>query len=600
MSAVPDAVWRGRARKLLARALKARVDPVAFIELVAREEHTRARVKLPPHLRVLVEFLAAHSRAVVRIFVGGGKTWTAAHLGLFLLGGDPAGRGANVGASAEGASQALALMREMVADEGGDFPELHLVFPELRPTERSSEPWGQNRITVRRPPGIRDPSWTAVGASGRLPGRRLKWIVGDDMLDEENTATPAARDKFSRRFAMKVLTRLDVRGGAIWLLNTPWDQDDLTYRLEATKVWPTISIEIEGEVRITNTAWTSHELRPSKLSPGAWRLRANDAHPSAPLCEVMPDGRRRRLAEGEVRQIEESGRSWTIGAGALVERYDLDEQVPAWPDKFDRPAIESIRDSMKADPSAWFAKYKLRPRVPADEAKKRAWIEECKLNARALGPDYWTQKDRYRGPNLTVTGLDLATGAEDGSDWRALFTFEVVPELRFHLPDGRLRHLANARRLLRVRYGRWVGEELVRVVERDVEAFDSVLRVETNGGADHLRQWLAARQHQRPDAVPFEIHAHVTTAENKNARRSGIPGLFIVLENLAWIIPCDAEGECEEDVQRWLDGLLAWRPELHPDDGVVASWLAHEQARLSLGDSFLGVDLASVEARFRG
>ena len=586
MSAVPDAVWRGRARKLLARALKARVDPVAFIELVAREEHTRARVKLPPHLRVLVEFLAAHSRAVVRIFVGGGKTWTAAHLGLFLLGGDPAGRGANVGASAEGASQALALMREMVADEGGDFPELHVVFPELRPTERDGEPWGQKRITVRRPPGIRDPSWIAVGFGAALPGKRLKWIFGDDMLDEDNTASAEARNKFGRLFAMKVLTRLDVRASRIALLNTPWDGDDQTYRLEKAG-WPTLSIEVEGEVRVTNTSWTSRELRLSKLSAGAWRLRANDAHPSAPLCEVMPDGSRRRADPARP-------------SGLPVERYDLDEQVPAWPDKFDRPAIESIRDSMKADPSAWFAKYKLRPRVPADEAKKRVWIEECKANARALGPDYWTQKDRYRGPNLTVTGLDLATGAEDGSDWRALFTFEVVPELRFHLPDGRLRHLANARRVLRVRYGRWVGEELVRVVERDVEAFDSVLRVETNGGADHLRQWLAARQHQRPDAVPFEIHAHVTTAENKNARRSGIPGLFIVLENLAWIIPCDAEGECEEDVQRWLDGLLAWRPELHPDDGVVASWLAHEQARLSLGDSFLGVDLASVEARFRG
>lgn len=586
MSAVGDEVWRERAKKLRARTLKARVDPVAFIELVAREEHTRARVKMPPHLRVLVEFVTAHERCVVRIFVGGGKTWTAAHLALHALGNDPSGRGAFIGASADSAAQPLALAREMIADDGGDFPELHVVFPELRRTERDGEPWGQKRITVRRPPGIRDPSWIAVGFGAALPGKRLKWIYGDDVLDEDNTATAEARNKFGRLFAMKVLTRLDVRASRIALLNTPWDGDDQTYRLERAG-WPTLSIEVEGEVRVTNTPWTSRELRLSKLSPGAWRLRANDAHPTAPLCEQLPDGSRRRADPARP-------------SGLPVERYDLDEQVPAWPEKFDRAALDAIRDSMKADPSAWFAKYRLRPRVPADEAKKREWIRECKLNARALGPDFWTQKDRYRGPNLTVTGLDLATGAEDGSDWRALFTFEVIPELRFHLPDGRERHLANARRLLRVRYGRWVGEELVRVVERDVEAFDSALRVETNGGADHLRQWLAARQHQRPDAVPFEIHAHVTTAENKNARRSGIPGLFIVLENLAWIIPCDAEGNCEEDVQRWLDGLLAWRPELHPDDGVVASWLGHEQARVSLGDSFLGVDLASVEARFRG
>ena len=133
----------------------------------------------------------------------------------------------------------------------------------------------------------------------------------------------------------------------------------------------------------------------------------------------------------------------------------------------------------------------------------------------------------------------------------------------------------------------------MKLVEDECERFDSVLRVETNGGQEFLRQWLVARQ------KTMAVNAHVTTAENKNARLRGIPGLFIVLENLAWIIPCDADGRCPEDVQRWVDGLLAWRPELHPDDGVIASWLAHEQARQALGDSFLGVDLASVEARFR-
>lgn len=570
---------RREGRGLRKLAERARVDPVAFIDLVAREEHSRERVRTPAHLRVLVEFISAHRRCVVRIFVGGGKTWTTALLALHSLGNNPTGRGATIGASADAASQQLALMRDMIADEGGDYPELHVVFPRLRPSERAGEPWGQKRITVARPPGIRDPSWVAVGFGSKLPGRRLKDILGDDMLDEENTATKEARDKFGRLFALKVLTRLDVRDARIALLNTPWDPDDHTYRLEKAG-WATLSIEIEGEVRISQTDWTSDELRPSRLSPGAWRLVEHDAHETAPLCEVLPDGRRRRADPSRP-------------SGLPVERFDLDEEVPAWPGKFGRAQIAEIRETFRADPAAWQAKYKLRPRVPADEAKKRAWVEKCKANARALGPDYCNLPSYYRGPNLTVTGLDLATGTEDGSDWRALFTFEVVPELHFVLPDGTHRDLVNARRILSVKYGRWVGEELVKLVEDECERFDSVLRVETNGGQEWMRQWLVARQ------KTMSIHAHVTSAENKNARLRGIPGLFIVLENLAWIIPCDADGRCPEDVQRWVDGLLAWRPELHPDDGVIASWLAHEQARQALGDSFLGVDLASVEARFR-
>lgn len=580
----PETVKRATAA-VLKRARRAARGPVAFLEFAGREEHTRERVSVPPHLRVLLAFVAAHPRSVVRAFVGSGKTWTLAHLGLWLSGRDPTGRGAFVGASAEGAEPTLGLIRDMV-DNPEDFPEVPLVFPELRPSPRVSDPWGQRAVTFDRPAGIRDPSWSAVGYKGRLPGRRLKWIVGDDMLDEDNTSTPAARDKFGATFARRVLTRLDARDAFMTFVNTPWDPDDMSFRLEATGEWAVLSMEVEGEVRVTNTEWTSPLLRPSRLAPRSWRLAAHDAAPYAPLCEVLPDGSRRAV---------DPARGPT--PGLPTEHYDVDETVPLWPEKFGVAEIDQIRRNFAADPGGFQAKYKLRPRVPADEAKKRAWVEACKANARALGPDYWHQAAEYRGPNLTVTGLDLATGLDDGSDWRAIFTFEVVPELTFHVvgPDGApvLRQLRNARRILRVRYGRWAGAELIEVVRRDVAAFDSRLRVETNAGQDFFRQWLA----QRDAALP--IAAHVTGEKNKHARVSGIPGVYIVLENLAWIIPCDADGRCEPDVQRWVDGLLAWRPELHPDDGLLASWLAHEEARAVLGDAFLGVDLASVEQRFR-
>jgi len=574
----PELIRRAVAN-LAKKIAKARHHPRDFFEIAAREEHTRARVSVAPHQRVLFDFVAAHRRSVIRIFAGGTKTYTLAYFLLHCLGQDRNGRGAIIGATAGSAAKVLSVVRDAIEDPRNEHPEVHAVFPTLRPSPLLSDPWGQNRIVVERPTGIRDPSLLAAGVNSDLPGARLKWIACDDILDEVNTATRESRDKLKRNFGRKILTRMDVRDAWIVVANTPWEHDDLTFDLEKAG-WPTLSMEIEGEVRFSSdVGWTSPDLRPSRQQPGAWRLAAHDSEAyGAPRCEVVQGGAIRRLpADAEPAEAEL--------------RFDVDEEIPLWPEKFSVAEIARIRDEFRAMPGEFMAKYKLRPRAPLDETRKRKLVEECKANGFAIG--HRSLATSYRGPNVTFTGIDVATSVEDGADLRSIFTFEQIPQLDFFLPDGRRRCLRNARKILNVQLGRWGMPEFIDRIEREARDFGSLCRVETNGAQEILRQWLV----HRDASIPLE--AHTTGEANKHHRQHGVAGVMIELENLAWIIPCDEEGRCPEAVEQWISEVLDYRPDRHPGDVLIGSWLAREQARSVLGDGAIPYDLASVAERFR-
>jgi hypothetical protein len=294
---------------------------------------------------------------------------------------------------------------------------------------------------------------------------------------------------------------------------------------------------------------------------------------------VLPDGAVRRL------QPE----TWREGNPEV--HFDVDEAIPLWPEKFSVQVIEQLRHEFKAMPGEFMAKYKLRPRAPLDETRKRRLIEECKLNGIALG--HRTLATSYRGANTTFTGIDVAVSVEDGADLRAIFTFEQIPALDFFLPDGRRRCLRNARKILNVQCGRWTMPEFIDRIEKESRDFGSLCRVETNGAQDVLRQWLVNRD------ASISLEGHTTGEANKHHRQHGVAGVMIELENLAWIIPCDERGECPEAVEQWIAELLDYRPDRHPGDVLIGSWLAREQARSVLGDGAIPYDLASVAERFR-
>ena len=566
----PSSYDRALLRAILTRAERARRDPATFFEFALREEKTQARITIAAHQRVLFAFVNAFPRCVIRMPAGSSKTFCMAGLTLWLLGLDVTERGGMISASQEQASKPFSMVQDYLEDEHRAYPELHLVFPELRPSPRQKDKWTETRLVVDRPPGIRDASLAAIGIDGALQGARLSWILVDDVLNEENTSTPAARQKVNRLFFSKVLSRKDIEHSRIVVTNTPWHPSDLTYALEKAG-WPTLTMSIEGDITIANADdWDTDDLRsdPRSRDPRNENLRLT-AHDSedygAPLC--------RRLKDGEiVRANEQEADAFQRGERRDLFRFDIDGEIPLWPEKFPIEAIEELRDvTYVNEPQTYNQLYRCLCRDDASAKCKIEWIERCKDQAIALGHHSFVSE--YRGSNFTVTGVDLAIGEDEKHDYTALFTFEIIPSITIPTEKGQ-RQIRNARKILDVEYGRFAGRSVVDKIVDKVRRYQSFVRVETNAAQDFLRQWVL----DIDASIPVRAH---TTGKNKTQRILGVEGLFIELEGGAWIIPCDpATRRVPDAVRRWIDECLYYQPPpAHTGDLLMASWLGRAQAR---------------------
>ena len=495
---------------VLWQAEQAREDSKKFFEFVMRREHDGALVDCAPHQRVLLDFVEAHPMCVIRMPVGTSKTFCMAAITLRLLGRDLSSRGAIVSATQGQAMKPLSLVRDTI--ESSDA--LRMVFPALRRSRRKTDSWTISEITVDRPPGIRDPSLIAVGIDGALSGARLSWVVVDDILDRENTATPAGLQKVHEWFDSTVLSRIDPEGGRVVVTNTPWCPDDLTYRLEAAG-WPTLTMDVTGNLRITNA-------------------------PDFDTDDIVPSAR-----EGEVYRL-------TTHAEPRNEREEVsDETVPLWPERYSWEQIESLRG--KHLPHRFNQLYLCICRADDTARCKADWIDRCKAQGRGT-----TLQSEYLGGNTTFTGVDLAVGKGASYDATAFFTFE-------HLPDGK-------RKIIDVEFGQWDAPTIVAKLIDKAQRYKSIVRVENNAAQDYIRQFARAQN----ASIPIRAHA---TGRGKAHPEYGVEGLFIELQNAAWIIPCDIHGRCHPAVQQWVDDCLYYQPDAHTGDVLMAAYLAREQAR---------------------
>lgn len=537
--------------KVLTQAKHARSDASEFFSFVVKEETTRTRIECLPFQRVAFKFIEHFDRGVIRFPVGFSKTYMLASFSLQLIGKNTTTRGAIISASQSQAQKPLS----MVADYIETSPELRLVFPHLRP----SQPWTQTKITVDRPPGIRDATLTAVGYHAKLPGARLNWILVDDLLTEENTGSKEQIKEVSRWFNSTVLSRRDIKGTKIMIANTPWDKDDLTYSLEAAG-WPTLTMDIDGNIYLTNTcetdlvkgaempregAFDCDDIRPSKVdfendhepdTKGlAYRLVAHDHPFYDPDQQHLPPEER----EGEF--------------------FDEHDVVTLWPEKYG----EEERDSLKRDYASAMHQYnqlfKMKVRSDEDARVKVEWIEKCKKEARKLDIFTYTSKwDPKDGRSFT--GVDIGVGKKKSSARSSIFTFAVLP--------------TQQRRILRLDSDRWTGSTLIDLVIEHHEAYQSIIRVETNAAQDFLRQWAK----ERNKALPIKGKA---TGANKMSKEHGVESLFMEVESGLWLFPNDPIGGVTEEIQRLIDSMLYYNPDKHTGDELMAMWIAREQARAS-------------------
>ena len=572
----PDPQAVAIARSLARRAAAAARDLRAFFPFVMREEFTRDRLRLVPHHELVLEFVSYFPRCLVRMPVGFGKTFLSVAIALFRLGVDPTKRAAFVSATAGQAEKPLSMIGSYIEHSA----ELRAVFPALRPTQRR-EKWTNSALTVDRPRGIRDPSIVAAGTEARVHGSRLSDLCVDDVVDDQSTATAAARERLDQQFARNLLSRRDVQGATVTMLNTPWHQDDLTYRTEK-RGWPSLTMDAVGNVFLKNvedTGWASDLLRPSVAGEPEdergrrYRLTAHDSERyGAPACLVSPEGLARRISQDEV-----------VPAGSRVAHFDIDDEVVLWPEKFSREALAELWKGLSA--AQVNQQYLMRVRDEESAPCKVEWIERCKELGWASGCHGFASS--ARGAGLRVTGIDLGIGLGKKHDFTCFFTAELVPELAvLEGPEGHRKIVVyrNLRRVLDVEFGRWSGAEIVDRLVRKHDQFGSVLVPESNAAQKWIGEWALERSRSLP------ILNHVTGL-NKHDAAHGVSSLFQEFQNGGWIFPANrSQGErrglvCPSPLERAISECLQYQPPpAHTHDLVMAWWICREKLR-ELGGS---------------
>lgn len=467
--------------RMVARIQAAREDVDSFIEFVLRGEEHHERVRQAPHHRDLQAALEESRHFVGFYPVEHGKSFQLLGRVLFEVGRNPSVRIAYISGSVKQAKKLAKAVREYVEES----PEYRAVFPDVRPSTRFGAPWTQTQLEVERPIGIKDPTLECFGVgSGAITGARLEVIILDDILDGENTRTPEQRKKVLDWIDSSSVEGRLGPGGRLWVLGTPWHQDDAMHHLEArADVW-----------RSMRRPAVSNPSDP----PEQWRVLWPKRWPIARL---------------------------------------VDKRKTLTPDEWARQMLVVARD----DKTSRF---------------KRVWFDRAYLRGQGQAMPF-----RYRGPLVTVAGVDLAVGKNEENAETSIVTLAVHPN--------------GDRQLLFVESGRWSAREIMVKVTGTWRRYDcQLIYVEDVAAQAYLVELLA-------ESSPVPVEGW-TTSGRKNDPVYGFEQMAVELNNGKWILPSDAatgRQPLNEEERKLVEEVLWYSPSEHTGDRAMACYFAREAAK---------------------
>jgi hypothetical protein len=186
---------------------------------------------------------------------------------------------------------------------------------------------------------------------------------------------------------------------------------------------------------------------------------------------------------------------------------------------------------------------------------RRDWIDKCKLRGEGKSTIYAL---REIPPGYKVyIGVDLAVGRKKTNDRTVYFVLLIHPN--------------GDRQVLWIEAGRFMADEIMNNVVDLAQRFHGIFVVENIAAQDYLVQLLT--KWTSIPIIPF------TTGKNKADPSFGVEAMGIELANGKWIIP-NQNGQCDPEVQVWIDEMLGYHPDSHTGDSLMSSWFAKEGERL--------------------
>lgn len=516
-------------RGYLAAKEEAAKDPAKFFSFcMVDPDDPRRRLRCEPHQAFGFEFVMHHPICVLRWPTDTGKSLFSVALSLFLVGQNPDSRGLIVGKVGEIAQRQIAALRAYLDPNEPLNQRVRSVFPHLRLSSRESDPNNKSQLTTEREAAALDPTFIAFGLDSSKQGKKPKFVICDDLLDDDNTRSPESRNDVKNGFEKRILGRLPPEGGRCVLTNVPWHREDLTYLLEESGV-PTIEMDVYGNVKVANAApdFESDLVRPSHLRDGQWhRLTAYD--PDLEEKSVLFPAR------------------WPLATINKLRYGDPEKQIPPMPTRV-------------------FAQQKLcQPSSSEDERCPLEWWVRC--HVRGL-----ERQHSFKSENVIVSGFDLGWGKKKSSGKTTLVTYERLGERkrRFLWAESwpALTGPALVRRIydVLVRYGGWIGVEAVAAQKYILDfCYDDDPEQAEDGNPidDKVKKLVRSR------VLPYE------TGGEKHDPIFGVETLFGEVEQRQWEVPCGLDGRIHPEFAKLQDQARGYDPREHTGDHLMAWWIA--------------------------
>jgi hypothetical protein len=131
--------------------------------------------------------------------------------------------------------------------------------------------WRDREIIINRPSRAEHPTILAVGSGGAILGRRGKLIIGDDLLDKDNSKTPEMREKVKYWHDNELINTLEPEGQEV-IIGTPQDFRDLYSDLSQRKIFKVridrAIIDAEKKIVLWGEKWDYDRLMIRKEEIG--------------------------------------------------------------------------------------------------------------------------------------------------------------------------------------------------------------------------------------------------------------------------------------------------------------------------------------------
>lgn len=143
----------------------------------------------------------------------------------------------------------VATKRSLALRQIIDSDEYRETFPGVVRAE--GLPWREEEWSVapegKAHPGRIHPTVSAYGTGGSITGSRARYVIGDDLLDLDNTRTQHQRNLVDTWLHTSLLSRLVARHGRAVIIGNTFHHDDAYARLRRNEAWVSCHIPLLSE-----------------------------------------------------------------------------------------------------------------------------------------------------------------------------------------------------------------------------------------------------------------------------------------------------------------------------------------------------------------